>query len=39
MNKLRADFRTGVLGAFGGLFTFAVSLLADRVAVYYEHMA
>ncbi len=39
MNKLRADFGTGMLGAFGGLFTFAVFLLVDRVVVYYDYMA
>ena len=39
MDKLRADFRTGMLGAFGGLFTFAVFLLVDRVVVYYDYMA
>ena len=39
MNKLRADFRTGMLGAFGGLFSFAVFLLVDRVVVYYDYMA
>ena len=39
MNKLRDDFRTGMLGAFGGLFTFSVFLLVDRVVVYYDYMA
>ena len=38
MTKLRADFRTGMLGAFAGLFTFSVFLLADRVVVYHELM-
>ena len=39
MNKLRADFRTGMLGAFCGLFSFAVFLLVDRVVVYHDYMA
>ena len=39
MNKLRADFGTGMLGAFGGLFSFAVFLLVDRVVVYWDYMA
>ena len=39
MNSLRADFRTAVLGAFAGLFTFSFFLLADRVGVYYDYLA
>ena len=39
MSRLRADFRTAMLGAFAGLFTFSVFLLVDRVEVYYEHLA
>lgn len=39
MNKLRADFGTGMLGAFGGLSSFAVFLLVDRVVVYHDYMA
>lgn len=39
MSKLRADFRTAMLGAFAGLFTFSVFLLVDRVEVYYKYLA
>ena len=39
MSRLRADFRTAMLGAFAGLFTFSVFLLVDRVEVYYEYRA
>jgi hypothetical protein len=39
MSLLRADYRTGALGAFAGLFTFGVFLLADRVDVYYAYRA
>lgn len=39
MTKLRADLRIATLGAFAGLFTFSFFLLADRVDVYYDHLA
>lgn len=39
MNKLSADFRTAMLGVAGGLFTFSVFLLIDRIDSYYAYLS
>ena len=39
MNKLSSDFRIATLGAVGGLFTFSVFLLIDRVDSFYEYLS
>ncbi len=38
MNKLSADFRIAVLGMAGGVFTFSVFLLVDRIDSYYTYL-
>ena len=39
MNKLKEDFRVGILGAAAGLFSISVSLLIARVDAYYAYMS
>lgn len=39
MNNLSADLRTAMLGVAGGLFTFSVFLLLDRVDSYYAYLS
>jgi len=39
MNKLRGDFRTAILGVAGGVFTFSVFLLIDRIDSYYTYLS
>ena len=39
MNKLSGDFRTAALGVAGGIFTFSVFLLIDRIDSYYAYLS
>ena len=39
MNKLTSDFRIATIGAVGGLFTFSMFLLIDRVDSYYDFLS
>jgi len=39
LNKLASDFRTAMLGAVGGIFTFSVFLLIDRIDSYYAYLS
>lgn len=39
MDKLKEDFRVGILGAAAGLFSISVSLLIARVDAYYAYMS
>ena len=39
MNKLLNDFRTAMLGVAGGIFTFSIFLLIDRIDSYYIYLS
>lgn len=39
MNKLSGDFRTAMLGAANGIFTFSLFLLMDRIDSYYTYLS
>ena len=39
MNKLREDFRVGILGAVGGLFSISIVLMIARVDEYYAYLS
>jgi hypothetical protein len=39
LNKLSSDFRIATIGAVGGLFTFSMFLLIDRVDSYYDYLS
>lgn len=39
MSKLSDDFRTGMLGAVGGLFTSSVFLLVERIDAHYIYLS
>ena len=39
MGKLSADCRTAMLGAAGGIFTFSVFLLVERISSYYAYLS
>lgn len=39
MNKLSSDFRIATIGTVGGLFTFSMFLLIDRVDSYYDFLS
>ena len=39
MNKLKEDFRVGVLGAAAGLFSISVALMIGRIDAYYSYLS
>ena len=39
MNKLREDFRVGILGAAAGLFSLCVPLMIARIDAYYAYLS
>jgi hypothetical protein len=39
MNKLKEDFRAGILGAAAGLFSISVSLMIARIDAYYAYLS
>ena len=39
MNKLREDFRVGILGAAAGLFSISIPLMIARIDAFYSYLA
>lgn len=39
MNKLREDFRVGILGAAAGLFSISIPLMIARIDAFYAYLA